>query len=63
MVAEVVDMFGWLRALPGRRPKVGRDPAEVVERELRRTEAQRDRDRFNDEVLETDQHSVKGRWG
>ncbi len=56
-------MFGWLRALLDRRRQAGRNSAEVVEPELRRAEAQRDRDRLNDEVLETDQHSVKSRWG
>ena len=44
-------MFAWLRALIGRRRRNGSDPAAVVER-LGQLEAERDRGRNKDQVLE-----------
>ena len=44
-------MFTWLRAVIGRRRRNGSDPAAVVER-LGQLEAERDRARNRDQVLE-----------
>lgn len=50
-------MLAWLRRILGR-PTAAVDPAGELERERRLAEAARDRDRMQDEVLETDPHYV-----